>query len=162
MSDKTGMAMGNLRPIIYFEAPNGYIVLAAYDEGKPEMAMREYREMYQPRGFAWREASCWSEWTALQKRLIAQEVRQQQIARDNLMANYDTASKRVRDAFYQRMVSAACSDYEREFLKGWLALKEEKRAKYEQLWRERQSYLWAVEQDSNKKIDDVMKGENAL
>lgn len=162
MTDKTGMCAGSLRPIIYFEAPNGYLALAAYDEGKPELARKEYLEIYKPRGFEWREASSWPEWTKLQGRLVAQEARQQEIYRDNLMQNYDAAAKKIRDAFYQRMTSSATSQWEREFLQGWLQLKETKRAKYEQLWRERQSYLWAVEQDSNKKIDEVMKGEHSL
>lgn len=162
MSDATGMARGNLRPILYYESSGGHVVLAAHDEGDLTQARRMYEQVYKPKGYEWREASSWPEWTRLQKRLVEQEARQQETYRDNLMANYDAAAKRVRDAFYQRMISASCSEYEREFLKGWLALKEEKRAKYEQLWREHHNYLFAVEMDSNRKIDELMKGENAL
>jgi hypothetical protein len=162
MSDRTGMARGNLRPILYYEDASGHIVLAAHDAGDPAQARRMYQEVYKPKGYAWREASSWPEWERLQKRLIDQEARRMEFYRDRLMTNYDTAAKLVRDAMYQRMVSTLCSNYEREFIQGWLALKEEKRSKYEQLWREHHNYLWAVEQDSGKKIDEAMKGENAL
>jgi hypothetical protein len=38
VADKTGMAKGSLRPIIYFENEAGLKLLAPYDKDKPQIA----------------------------------------------------------------------------------------------------------------------------
>jgi hypothetical protein len=161
MSDRTGMARGSLRPIIYFEAPNGYIILAPVEIGQgAEVARRMYDERYKAQGWRWCESgTSWSDVTAFQKRLQEQGMREAQAKGANMMEAYDASRRKTASELRQRMASSDCTPWERDFIAAYLDLNEEKRKKYDHVWKAHHDYLWAIEQDANTKIEDRMPSQ---
>lgn len=153
--DRTGMAMGNLRPVIYFEAPNGYVVLPPIEEGKGEaLARKIFSERYH--GWEWREAGTWSDVTKLQKRLQDQAWAEANQQRQVSLDAYDAVKRETASNLRQRMASSDCTPFERGFIESWLRLSDEKRKVYEQRFLERNFYLWSCEQDSSRKVEELM------
>jgi hypothetical protein len=161
MSDNTGRARGSLRPVIYFEAPNGYIILAPVEIGHgTEVAKRMYEERYKAQGWRWCESgTSWSDVTKLQKRLQEQELKEAQARGANMMAAYDISRRKTASDLRQRMASSDCSPWERDFIAAYLDLSEEKRKKYEGVWDQHHAYLWALEMDAKTKIEDRMPSQ---
>jgi hypothetical protein len=154
LTDKTGMAHGSLRPIIYFENEAGLKLLAPYDKDKPEIARWVFEKHFKPLGFLWREASTWREWLKLQDDLVKQETREAESRRENFREVYEAGRKRTAAVLMQRRISSDCSAYERDFIDEWLKRAEAKRTALEKKLFEANRYLWAVEQDSQTKITD--------
>lgn len=158
MTDRTGMARGNLRPVIYFQSSSGYCVLAPQEVGHDlSLARRMYSERY--RDWEWREAGTWTEVSSLQSRLQQQALDERKQHRDVSMASYDNAKKKTAEELRQRMQSAGCDEYEREFIRLWLDMAPDKRTKYEQRFMERQNYLWACEMDAGRKVEERMPSQ---
>ena len=158
MTDRTGFARGRVNPVIYFESSSGYVILAPQEVGHDlSLARRIHQERF--RDWEWREAETWSEVTALQTRLQKQELETARQRRDVSMAAYDAARKKTAENLRMRMQSSDCDEYEREFIRCWLELAPEKREKYEQRFAERQSYIWAVEQDASRKVEERMPSQ---
>ena len=155
--DRTGMCRGQLRPIIYFISRDGYKILAAYDEGRPEMAKWIYEKKFKPEGWAWAEASTWPEWVQLQDDLIKQETRDAEANREKYMAIYDAGRKRQNAVLMQVRRSSSTSQYERDFIDAWLKLAEEKRKAHEKAMFDKINYLWAIEMDPSTKFQDRVK-----
>lgn len=152
------MAKGNLRPVIYLQSSSGYLILLPQEVGHDEsLARRMHKEKYPE--WEWCEARTWSEVTQLQKRLEKQELDEAMRRRDVSMAAYDAAKSKTRAQLRQRMCSSSCSQWERDFILHWLELQEEKRDKYEQRFAEHHQYLWAIEQDANRKVEERMPSE---
>lgn len=153
---RTGYALGRLDPVIYFENSDGKLVLPPTTED----ARWIYSTRYAKLGFEWKEAGTLAEVDQLQKRLIAVEAQEMNLH----LANDDELRQRglyreVGERLRARMVSAATTEYEKDFISAYLMLREEKRAKYAQLFLERTSYLWALEMDSKTKATDRMHSE---
>jgi hypothetical protein len=142
--------MGTLSPIVFFENSVGEIALPP----TTEEARRIYETSYRARGWEWREAGTLAEVDALQRRMVEAERRQleRELERDDRVV--ETAQARVRSRLYARMASSTTSEYEKEFIRLYLQLREEKRATYRQRWMERVFYLWSREQDSGTKVTD--------
>ena len=158
MSDRTGMAMGRVRPVIYFESSSGYVILAPQEVGHDlRLARRVHQEKY--RDWEWKEAGSFSEVTELQKRLQKQELDEAIKRRDISMAAYDAAKSKTAAQLRQRMTSADCTPFERDWILAWLQLAPEKRAKYEQRFLEHQHYLWALENSESKQVIDHMPAQ---
>lgn len=162
MSDRTGYALGNLSPILYFERADGFIVLAAYDKGKPEQARQVYEAKFKPQGYEWRETRNLQDVDALQRKLVEQELREanRRDAQDDYYKQ--ECFRRTGSNLRQWMQSDSCTPYERDFIKLYLELRETKRDKYRQRWSEAQSYLWIREMGSKSKVEDRMKGDLSL
>src|SRR5271157_4883436 len=129
-SQKTGFAQGSLKPAIYFERKDGYIILAPAEKGRDDLARMVYEKRYGPLGWEWREARNLTELDKLEKRLIAQEERE---AAKMIEANStvrDMVRKAVASALRQQMVASDTTPYEREFIATYLELREQKRDKY--------------------------------
>ena len=57
----------------------------------------------------------------------------------------------VRDRMYARMISGRTSPYERDYIKAWFQLKDEKKKeKYEAIYEQQQAYLHALHFDTPK------------
>ena len=150
MADKTGRALGTLDPVIYFQDSKGHILMPPVEVGKgPVLALKLFEEKFKPQGYQWKEAGTLQEVEKLQNQLIAQETRILQ-AQGQRMDNAREASRRVTSSnLRQRMASSSCSQYERDFIRLWLDMDEEKRKKYTQRFTERNMYLWGLEMDSS-------------
>ncbi len=158
MSDRTGMARGRVRPIVYFQNQSGYVILAPEEIGKGlEVAKRMYEERYKYQGWMWCETDgSFSDAAKLQKRLQEQALIEARQKRDTTMESYNRTKEAIAARMRAQMESSSCSNWERDFIKLWLQLSDEKRAKYEQRYTETVSYLWAMEQDSGTKVEDRM------
>ena len=137
--------LGTLSPIVYFvnssggdrdpAHPAGYLMLAPYsDFPTPHGYLREY-------------AGTLREARVLQDRLIAQSREEWEREAQANHKLIDARRAEVRDRIYARMTSSATSEYEREFLRLYLQLREDKQAKYDSLWMQRVAYLHALEND---------------
>ena len=158
---RTGMAPGRVRPIIYFQNASGYVILAPEQVGEgTALARKMYEERYKHQGWMWCETDgSFADAQRLEKRLQDQAMNEARNMRDRSMEAYDAAKSKIARDLRQRMASSDCSQWERDFIELWLQLAPEKRAKYEQRFMERQSYLWALQQDSGTKVDDRMPSQ---
>lgn len=155
----TRSAMGNVPAIIYFENSSGELVMPVYDAGRPEQAREVFEARFRSNGWEWKEAGTWTEVTKLQDRLVAQEETRRSRMRESEQTALGPARAEVIRALHARMSSAGCSDYEKEFIRCWIQLRTDKRAKYEQAFKEHHSYLWAVEMNEGTKIEDRMPAQ---
>lgn len=172
MADKTGMALGRLNPVIYFHNKNkhtisdgkvtvhlshGHFVIPPVEVGSgPGLARMIWERRYKPQGYEWCEAGTLSDVDELQERLVEQESRILE-AQGVMLDNIREASRRHTSSnLRQRMISADCSPFERDFIKLWMDMDSEKRKKYTQRFTERNMYLWAREMDSGRKVEDRM------
>ncbi len=155
-SDRTGFASGSLKPAIYFERKDGFIILAPAEKGRDDLARMVYEKRYGPLGWEWREARTLPDLDRLEKRLIAQEEAQ---AAKMIEANAnvrDMVRKAVGSALRQQMISATTTPYERDFIAAYLELREQKRDKYRDRLTHHNLGLMARNYDSSKKIEDLM------
>ena len=154
MSDRTGIAKGSLRPVIYFQNAAGQIILPPESIDEPGIARMVYERKYSREGWQWCEAGTLAEVDQLQKRLIAQEER-----RVEKMVRVDSEMREQMfqyssDVLRQRMVSSDTTPWERDYIKAYLALHEQKRAEYRDALTHHNFYLWAREQDESTKVED--------
>jgi hypothetical protein len=116
---------GCIPAVIYYEYPNGHVTLAPFsDAPTPVNAIR-------------READTLAQVDRLEKRLQEQEL---QIAETERAYDEHLMEARrldIRDRLYQRIQSSGISEFERDFLKLYLQLRDErKKEKYRQRWLE--------------------------
>ena len=157
MADRTGRAMGTLDPVIYFENSSGHILLAPQEVGQgTQLPRRLYEQRYKHQGYEWREADTLDKIVKLQKRLVEQETailrHQGQVDEEKRRRVHAETASNLR----QRMSSSSCDPWERDFIREWLKLTEEKQKQYTQRFTERNMYLQALEFDSSHKIEDRM------
>lgn len=127
---------GCIEPVIYFHYLDGHLTLAPYsDFPTPEGAIRE-------------GADTLRDVDILQERLVAQERREWEREVEHDHNAFSGRMEAVRDRLYARMTSSATSEYEKEFIKLYLQLRNDKRAKHQQRWLERTAYLHAREFDT--------------
>jgi hypothetical protein len=134
---------GCIEPVVYFRFPNGHITLAPYsDMPTPNGAIRE-------------GADTLAQVDRLQERLLSQEKQQWEREAQRDAATFGKLEEAVRDRLYARMTSAATDDYEKEFIRLYLQLRDEKKRKrYRDLYLQRTAYLWARENDSpGRRVD---------
>lgn len=163
MSDHTGRARGSLEPVICFESPSGYLILAPQQIGEgTALAKKIYEERYHPQGWQWREfgQNGLHEIDALQKRLVGQELERNGQMLEVHGARREQVRSDIASSLRARMVSAGTSAFERDFIHYYLELREDsKRDKYRQALEHHNYYLWAREQDAKTKVEDRMKSE---
>lgn len=160
-SSKTGFKLGTLDPIIYYENDKGYCILAP----STEMARWAWETpngsgiSLKDKKFQIREADTLSAVDRLQKQLVRQETDKLESEAQKDLRSSEYRWKQVGSALAQRMASSSTSPFEREFIQNYLLVREDKREKHAQRWRERQMYLWAREFDSTTKATDRMFSE---
>jgi hypothetical protein len=151
--DRTGIAKGSLRPVIYFENKDHYVILPPEEIGVVGIARSVYERKYKHEGWEWREAGTLGEVDALQKRLVDQEVRRDTAMADRNSEMRERLFRQSGAVLRQRMVSSDTTPWERDFIKAYLALRENRRDKYRDALMHHNYYIWAREQDSVK-VDD--------
>ncbi len=104
-----------------------------------------------------REANSLAEVDALQRRLQQQtyERRQQELQTDE--EAFAAAREQVRSDLTARLSSAATSEYEREFIRLYLQLREERRAAYRSRFTADTAYLLARENDEKKSANPMLE-----
>jgi hypothetical protein len=141
--------LGTLDAPIYFRNhrdpnhPEGYLMLAPYSDFPT------------PYGYSREVARTLPDIDRLQKILCEQE--RQAFERDHIYDQVLVGQKQreITDRLRQRMVSSSTSPYDRDIIAAYLELKEEKREKHAQRFRERNMYLYAREHDSHGRSPDA-------
>ena len=109
-----------------------------------------------PPGYERCEANTLAEVDTLQRELQrATYLRnQQELMRDELA--FASAREKVRSDLTARLSSAATSEYEREFIRGYLQLREEKRDKYRQRFACDRAFLEMRENDKPRNAEELL------
>lgn len=161
--NNTGMALGRVRAVLYYENSRGHLMLAPSTESAHWLwkeKRNQFGQTLYDQGYEMKEAGSWPEIQRLQDRLIEQENRENAAVLEKHQAEREHARKRVASNLYARLISSATSDYEKEFIRNWLLLRDEtKRDKYRQALEQRNTYLWIAEMDSghDSNITDRIK-----
>lgn len=155
--DRTGIARGSLRPVIYFEHADGRIILAPESiDTDYSFARKAYEQRYHGEGWMWSEAGTLTEVDRLQKRLCEQEHRKI----EKMVRVDEHVMSRVRNEYAEklraRMVSSSTSQFEREFIRSYLQLRDDKRSRYQQRLLEHNSFIYAREYDSKTNPEDLI------
>jgi hypothetical protein len=139
----TGHKFGTLSPVIYFERADGHIFLAPYSSFPT------------PPGCIKHGADTLPDIDRLQKRLNAQERFQWEREAHHEYETFDARQEEIADRLRTKMVSGSTTPFERDFIEGWLKLKDEKkRKKYKDILEQRNMYLWAREHDTPGRRED--------
>lgn len=156
MPDRTGIANGTLRPCIYFSRiPDMYVILAPMDyERGIELARMVYELRYK-QNWVWCEATTLAEIDRLQKRLIAQEARATSEKVELNAIRRDRIFKQTGDALRQQMVSVGTTEFEKEFIRKYFALRE-KRDRYRDTLEHHNNFIWSRENDESKNLEDAL------
>jgi hypothetical protein len=110
-----------------------------------------------PEGYQRCEANTLAEVDALQKRLQAATYArcQQERMRDEVA--FAESRQRVIDNIHSRIASAATTQYEKDFLREYIKLREEKREKYRQRFACDTAYLELRENDHPRNAEELLK-----
>lgn len=142
----THIAPGQISPIMYFVHSSGAISLPPTTEDAHRL-----RPAMFCRGYSLHSASTLPEAHALQRRLQAQTLRETQSDRANEEFMYSELRRQVRARLYARMNSASTTEYERDFIREYLAQSELKHdAVMRARFRPPDSYFTALEYDGNR------------
>jgi hypothetical protein len=133
---------GYIEPVVFFARRDGYVMLAPYTSAPI------------PPGYIRLEADTLHAVDLLERKLQQQEAyaAEQELILD--LSRTERASQEIRDRLYSRMTSGSTPQWEKDFLREYLKLRDErKRQKYaerhKQLW-----FLWARHNDSgNRRVD---------
>jgi hypothetical protein len=131
--------------LVYFEAADGTISLPPEDSTPC------------PPGYDRREANTLAEVDRLQSRLqrATYERCQRELMRDEQACA--ESRERARASITARIASAATTDYEKEFLREYIKLREEKRDKYRQKFACDVAYLEMRENDKPRNAEELLK-----
>ena len=127
---------GCVAPVIYFRYPNGHLTLAPFSDcPTPDGAIKE-------------EADTLPAIDKLVDQLRKQEYENSQREMQHDSNQFAAKEKEIRDRIYQRISSSATTEYEKEFLRYYLQLRDErKREKHRELYMQAQWFLHAREND---------------
>jgi len=135
--------------VLYFENADGRVSLPPTSETAELMARHPKYKKSQLK-----EANTLPEIDRLQTRLHRQAQEELQVAEFNDETMWRERRKQIYDNLYQRLISAGTDEYEKEFLRHYLQLREEKRQKYHARFVCDRAYFTAREFDQS--------GRNAL
>jgi hypothetical protein len=166
MSDRTGVAHGTLRPIIYFSRiPDMYIVMPQIPIGEGvDLAHKAYMLGKDRQGlpykdhYLWCESGTLAEIDRLQKRLVSQELREKTAMAEDSAIRRERIKKQVRDAMRSTMISSSTSAWERDFIEAWFKLQDNKKDLYANALLNRNQFILAREYDSKTQVQDLIPG----
>lgn len=135
---------GCIEPVVYYvngtdpaHAP-GFHMLAPYSDHPT------------PEGYRREGADTLAEVDKLEAILQQQEreAMEREVEQDE--AQFTLRRQAVRDKLYARMTSSDTSEYEKEFIRNYLQLRNERKPKYRALLEQWQMYMWARHNDIGK------------
>lgn len=136
---------GCIEPIIYFTNRDGYHMLASYTgQPTPEGWMRHD------------DADTLPAARKLQDILVAQSRREWEAEEQYDRAQVQRNEDAMRDKFNEAIASSETNEYNKDFLRNWMKLRDErKREKYRKIYEQRQAYLYSLEYDSpGRNVDE--------
>lgn len=140
-------APGKIEPVIYFRCydpelasphrPRGYLLIAPYTACPT------------PLGYEQCAAETLAEVDKLEAILVRQEREGWEQELEIEETKFSEARNKIRDNLYARMTSSSTDEWEKEFIRLYLQLRDErKKEKYRQRFLERSAYLWARHNDT--------------
>lgn len=111
---------------------------------------------YVPEGFEVKEANNLRAVTQLQKRLEEQELLQRDIEVEDYKQQYLAARQQKRANLLKLLLSSETSEYDKIFIERYLQVREDRRAKYEQRFAERNCFLNVLAFDENKAQQEII------
>ena len=134
--------LGSLSAPVYFinqrddKYPTGYYILAPYSEFQT------------PEGWLRYTADTLAEVDRLQKILLCQELERARREHIHESVVMDPLRKIVRDRLYARMTSSESSEFEKDFIREYMKLRDDKRRKHADRFYHRNLFLHAREMDA--------------
>lgn len=172
--NRTGFKLGSLSAVIWWEKRNGivlvhgceiekHILIPPSEIGDGGALARELfqarphgRPSYKDQGYSWEEAGTLKEVQKLQQRWEDQEMK---VLRHMGHRDHEVRQRvhgEVASRMRTRMASSATTPYERDFIRLWLDLRQDKQDEYTKKWEDKIFYNQALEFDSNHKLEDRM------
>jgi hypothetical protein len=152
---------GTIEPVWFFingtdpAHPPGYILLAPYTGGSGS----DRCSCPTPAGYRLEYADTLAAVDKLERILQHQEYEAAQREGQRDMELLETKRKELRDRIYQRIASSETDEWNKEFLRLYLQLSDDRKKKlYAQRFLERESFLWARHND----IGDRPAGEESF
>lgn len=148
---------GTLSPVIYFRCRQGHHVLAPYSDMPTPPGCEFQRPITSERCGqpCMREgADSLSAIDRLQLILTKQEQEKAALEQHFDIMQTQTGRDRVRDSLYQRLVSSATPEAERDFIRAYLNLREDNRRKHHAKFAAYSVYVHAREFDLGKRQAD--------
>lgn len=160
MSDsRTGRAPGQIDGPDYFQHhETGHIMLPPGDSTDPNTLRRAVYQIKNDsryRDYEYRKVTTLSELDELTKRMVLQEAQAREKEGQYEAKALAQWEKSFKDKIYQKLASSSTSEYEKEFLRLWLQLRDEKKKKaYAQRFLEHQCFFVQREMDSARTLSD--------
>lgn len=140
--------LGTLTPVVYFVAhrdprhPEGYIMLAAYSaQPTPPGYSREY-------------ADTLDAVDKLQKRLQEQTRQEFESEREAIEAAGGSVRALIRDRLMAKLASSSTSEHDKDFIRAWLVVREDRRAEFARHFEMRNYVIHARENNLGKRRAD--------
>jgi hypothetical protein len=175
--NKTGYQLGSLSPTIWWEKTNGIVYVHGCaiekhilippteigDGGRLARQLYEDRRVpgrpnYKDQGYAWRETHTMRDVQELQRRWIEQEMKVRRHMGQHDHTVRQKVHKEVASRLRQRMASGSTTAFERDFIKYWLDMRENKQDEYTKKWEDYHYYSQPLEFDSSHKLEDRIGG----
>lgn len=138
---------GCIEPVFYFvngsdpNHPTGYIILAPYTGGGDRC------ECPTPPGYRQEYADTLAQVDILEKKLYQQEYEEKCKEQERDMSLIAPHLARVRDNLYNRMISGATTQWEKDCIRVYMDLRSDKRKKAQEAHLQFTSYMWARHND---------------
>lgn len=134
-------AIGTFSPVIYFEGPTGQISLP----GTTEENQRGQN------GWIRKEAGTLKAVDELQRRLEEQDRREMRTRLNHDEQIFEAKRRKIRDSLLRTMSRGATSQYEKEFIREYLSISDQRKRKFYSRDGSIQSYFVAREFDDGGK-----------
>jgi hypothetical protein len=134
--------IGTLTAVIYFQRKDGHIFLAPYSTFPT------------PPGCMKCEAGTLAEIDALSDRLLSQECFEWEREAQHESVTFDARAEQVRDNLYAKMTSSSTSQYEKDFIREYIKLRDERKREKWRTFHSKHAFLWAREYDTPGRRSD--------
>jgi hypothetical protein len=151
-----GTKMGTLTPVIYFLCSAGHVVLAPYSSVTISSCEYQHPVTSLRCGLpVHREgADTLTAIGQLERRLTAQENAKFAVEKAIDESTREEAVRRTRDNLCQKLYSSATPQAEKDFIRAWMDLQDEKRAKHASKYEAYSVYVHAAHYDSHGRQPD--------
>ena len=131
-------ARGTFTPVVYFENASGHLIL-------PSSANDEKHRGWN--GYVRRETGTLAGVDELQKRLEGQERREMQMRLEHDERIFAARRQKVRDTLLATMTRSTTKPFERDFIRDYLGIADERKRKFYQKHNNINAYFMAREYD---------------
>lgn len=160
MAGNISTKFGTLTAVIYFECAVSHVVLAPYSDFHSESCEYQHPATGERCGLpVHREgADTLAAIGRLERRLSAQENAKYAVEKHIDEATRAKGMQRVRDNLLAKLYSAATPDMEKDFIREWMKLSDDKRSRHQAKYDAYSVYIHAAHFDSHGRAPDDERG----